>query len=192
MSEMQGRGYLVGATADFMKNRLGEDEWARFCSSASPAFQQALVEGFEPAAWYPISLLNELIDGIIRELGDGNEEKARQALFDCGQFAAATASNSFLKMLLKILTPSLFAKKAPTMFRRDFSQGRLDVELGDNSISGRMYDMEELRHVGAFCPGFLAFPLTSMGKKISNVELTDWSLDTPYVDGVGFKISWAA
>lgn len=192
MSGMQGRGYLIGATVDFLRNRLGERKFTEFCASASPGLQEAIAKGFEPAVWYPVSHLNELIDGIIVGLADHDERKVQQALFDCGQYAAATASNTFLKMLLKILTPALFARKAPTMFRRDFSQGRLDVELDDNTLSGRMYDMEELRHVGAFCPGFLAFPLEKMGKKISDVQVVDWSLQRPYVEGVGFKISWEA
>lgn len=189
---MQGRGYLVEATAQFLKDKVGEPAWNEIRRQLSPDLQRQLDRGFEPAGWYSISMFNELIEHLVARVGQNDEEKVKSALFECGQFAATSASNSFLKILLKIMTPTLFVRKAPTMFRRDFTRGRLDLELNDNSVSGRLYEMAELPHVAAYGPGFLAFPLKAMGKEITDVSLTDWGLDKPYVEGVGFTIKWAA
>lgn len=192
MNNMQGRGYLVEATAQFLKDKIGEQAWNEVRRQASPELQRQLDRGFEPAGWYPVSMFNELIEQLVVRVGQNDEEKVKTTLFQCGQFAATSASNSFLKILLKIMTPTLFVRKAPTMFRRDFTMGRMDVEMNDNSLSARLYEMAELPHVAAYSPGFLAFPLNAMGKNVTDVKLTEWGLDKPYVEGGGFTIEWAA
>jgi hypothetical protein len=93
-------------------------------------------------------------------------------------------------MFLRILTPALFAKKLPDVFRRDFSGGRLEVNVTDHTMTCKMFDMPGFEHAGALCPGFASFPLESMGKKIDKVTVHDWSLARPNVNGTWYELSW--
>lgn len=191
MSEMQGRGYLVTSAAEFLKKRLGDGGWESARRGLSSELVGALDKGLKPAGWYPIGYYNEMTNSVIQTVGKGDGEAGKRALFELGNYTASTASNSFLKIFLKILTPSLFAKKLPELFRRDFTSGRLEVELSDGSISGRMFDMPDFENGAPLCPGFASFPLETMGKKIGKLTVRDWSLTSRGVDGAGFELTWS-
>jgi hypothetical protein len=190
MSDFQTRGYLIATTARFFRDGVGDKEWERIRAGFSTPLQQVLAGSMKPAAWYPISIMNELNRGIAATIGRGDDETARDAFFRCGKFSAREATNSFLKMFLKILTPALFAKKLPDVFKRDFTSGRLEVEVKDHTLTCRMYEMPGFEHGGALCPGFASFPLESMGKSIEKVKVHDWSLAAPNVDGTWFELTW--
>jgi hypothetical protein len=190
MSDLKTRGYLITSAVKFIQEDVGDKAWPRIQSGFSAPLQQTLSGTIKPAEWYPISLLNELTRAITTSIGRGEDERARDALFRYGKSTATEATNSFLKIFLKILTPSLFAKKLPEVFRRDFSGGRLIVEVKDRTISCRMYDLPGFEHGGPLGSGFAAFPIEAMGKTIEKVTVQDWSLSAPNVDGTRFELTW--
>lgn len=191
MSELRGRGYLIAHSGSYLREKAGKAEWQRIEGQLSPELKRLLEGKVEHAGWYPISLLNELTRHLTATVGRGDDETAREALYQCGRYVAAEATNTFLKIFLKVLTPSVFVRKLPDVFRRDFTAGRLESELNGKTLTCRYYDLTELEHIAALGPGFAATALEAMGKKVKGVVLHDWSLEAPSVDGARFELTWA-
>jgi len=190
MAELQGRGYLIAHCATYLKDKAGKDEWSKIHSQFSPELRQSLASEIKHAGWYPVAQLNEISKHIAASLGKNQDEASRKQFYECGRYCAAEATNTFLKMFLKLLSPALFVKKLPDVFQRDFSQGRLVANLNGNTLTCKYYDLTGFDHCPAYGPGFAAAALESMGKKINDVTLQDWSLSKPSVDGAGFTLIW--
>lgn len=190
MEELQGRGYLIAHTAGFLREKVSKSDWAGIEGQLSPELKRHLSGKIEHAGWYPISLLNELTRQLTKTLGHNDTEASREALFQCGKYVAAEATNTFLKIFLKILTPNIFVKKLPDVFKRDFTSGRLVSDLSGSTLSCRYYELPNFEHIGALGPGFTATALETMGKQVQKIVLHDWSLEAPCVEGAGFELTW--
>jgi hypothetical protein len=173
-----------------LRDTLGHDGWSRASAELSRELQELMRRDIKHAGWYPITHVSELTRAVASNVGMNENDRARDALFTCGKYVAAEAANTFLKMLLKMLSPGLFVKKLPDIFRRDFSAGRLTAELSGRRIRCRHYDLHGFHHIGVLSAGFMATALEGMGKTIENLEFFDWGLDQPYVDGTGFDVTW--
>jgi hypothetical protein len=181
---------LITLTIAFLRETLGPEGWSRVSTGLSPELQDVMRREIKHAGWYPIAHVSELTRTVARNVGMSENDRARDALFTCGKYVAAEAANTFLKMLLKMLSPGLFVKKLPDIFRRDFSAGRMTAELSGRRIRCRHYDLHGFDHIGVLSAGFMATALQGMGKTVENIEWLDWALDRPYVDGTGFEVTW--
>jgi hypothetical protein len=191
MAELQLRGYLIAHTAEFIRERLGASEWASVLSTLSPELQGVLSSQVKHGGWYAMSHLTELNRVTTSIVCKGDSARAQQALHDCGRYVAGEATNTFLKMLLKMLTPNLFAKKLPDVFRRDFSSGRLESTLSGRTLTCRYYELPGFEHCAPLSSGFAAKAFEGMGKKIEQFRIKDWSLEQPTVDGTSFELTWS-
>ena len=189
-NDLQTRGYLIKFSAKYLADQLGSDRWTQLSAKFSPDLQRLLQSDIEHAGWYPIAQLSELMRAIVTELGDNDNERSKQALYECGRYVSSEAVSTFLKLFLKMLTPNIFAKKLPTLLRRDFTRGRATVEVEGKTIRCREYDMHGFDHSAVCAAGFVATALENLGKKVVGMKMTDWSVDQPYVDGVMFEITW--
>jgi hypothetical protein len=190
MSELQARGYIVANSITFLRDNVPKDEWKRITTAWSPELQQLVGANVKPADWYPVSQVTEINRSIVSSLGKGEDEPARQALHKCGKFIAAEATNTFLKLFLKLLTPSLLIKKLPDIFKRDFSQGRLTAESKGQVLTCACYDLPGYEHIIVTASGFIATAMENMGKTVDNIKVNNWSLQNPCIDGASFELTW--
>src|ERR1041385_2186448 len=146
MTELQGRGYLLAHCANYLRDNVSPDEWKRIQSGFSPELQQLLAGKVKHAEWYRISLLNEITGQIVDVVGKRNDDRSREALHICGRYVAREATNTFLKLLMKLLNPGIFAKKLPDIFSRDFSSGRMTVEMNGRTLTARIFDAPGFNH----------------------------------------------
>jgi hypothetical protein len=147
----------------------------------------------KPAEWYPRSYSVAVLNAIASHHG-GDEEAAKNDLKRCGTFIANEATNTFLKLLMKILTPKLFFKKLPEFWARDQKGGHFEVDVDSgtaNSLELRLCDVEGFDHIAAISLGFISFGLTAMGKQNVNVEQQGWSLARPGPKEIIFQVSWS-
>lgn len=133
-----------------------------------------------------VELLNS-----VAALGRGDDANARDSLIDAGRYVAGEASTTFLRLILRVLTPNLFAKKVPSVWQRDFSRGRAEAEISDKRLVFRMFGISEMDHIPCTAPGFISFAMESMGKSIKSVSVHNWSLQEPCRDGAYFELEWA-
>jgi hypothetical protein len=120
----------------------------------------------------------------------GDEALARELLIEAGQSISKTAANTFLRLLMKMLTPTVFAKKMPDFWRRDSTMGTLEVEIEDQRLTVYMVDMDSFDHVACTTAGFVKNAFEGMGKKIVKIETPDWSFATPYVPRSKLILTW--
>ena len=189
MTEINARGYILATTIGYLQETAGQERAGRILAGLSPELRQAITK-VAPAAWYPISLLAEANRAIVEHLAENNEERARDLLLDCGRYMGHEASNTFLRIFMRMLTPTLFAKKLPTVWKRDFTGGRLELDVTDGRLVCRIFEAHGHDHIGPVSAGWLGFALKAMGKPVEKTIMHDWSLANPNVDGVGFELVW--
>jgi hypothetical protein len=188
MNNAEVRGYTVIKTAEYLRQLVGEQEAKRLFNTFSPALQHALGTA-TPAGWQPAVVSSELLRAVAGT-AKGNEEKAKQELVSCGKFLAAEATNTFLKLLMKVLTPGMFAKKLPSLWSRDSSHGKFEVDVFDDRISCRMLEMEHYEHITPISVGYVSFALEAMRKNITTWNMKGWSLTTPAPSESTFELYW--
>jgi hypothetical protein len=183
------RGYMVLNAASFLKKQLGERE-AKAVFDTFPADVRAAIDTAKPADWVPISAFSHITRAIASR-AKGDEAKAQDLLVTCGLYMAEEASNTFLKLLLRMITPGLFIKKIPDIWSRDCSRGKLvPDELTSDRLVVRTMDMEGFDHVVCTAAGFVTFVLKTMGKSVQKTTIHGWSLNNPCQSGAAFEISW--
>lgn len=189
MSESKARGYILATTVGYLQEQAGEEKARRVLAGLSPELQNT-INNVAPAGWYPISLLSELNRALVESLTPKDEDAARELLLNCGRYMGREASNTFLKLLMRMLTPTLFAKKLPDVWKRDFTAGRLEIDVTDGRLLCRIFDAKGHDHIGPISAGYIEFGLKAMGKTIEKTTLHKWSLSEPNADGVWVEFFW--
>jgi len=188
MSAIQMRGYVPLSAAVYLRGAAGEQAAQQLLGSMSPQARRAL-ETATQASWCPAGDVAEVFQ-VIASLGKGNEDQARMHLVECGKHAAREASNTFLRLLMKLLTPAMFAKKLPELWGRDCTGGRITVQLHEDRIVNHLLDMDGFDHIAPVAVGYVMFALEAMGKSITKSTLHGWSLAQPSASDSWFEVSW--
>jgi hypothetical protein len=185
------RGYSLKQTAKYIDSKF-EPEARRRVQETLPAAVRGAIPTYEPAEWYPRDHSAALFRGIasIRN----SEEASYQDLVGCGEFIASEATNTFLKLLMRIMSPTLFAKKIPEFWKRDQRGGyfEADVSKADEAlILMKLADVEGYDHIGIVSIGWILFGMNALGKKDVKVKQRGWSLDRPGPREVEYEITWS-
>ena len=189
MTELSARGYILATTVGYLRETAGPEKAEQIIAGLSPQLREA-IKTVSPATWYPVPLLAELNRAMVAALAGTDDAKARELLEGCGRYMGHEASNTFLRLFMRMLTPGLFAKKLPDIWKRDFTGGRLDIEVTDGSLTCTIYDTHGHDHIGPISAGWIGFALKAMGKSIEKVNLQKWSLANPNPNGVVIEYYW--
>ena len=188
MRPIQMRGYVLLSAAAYLRQSAGEQKAKQVLGDLSPRVHTALGSA-KQASWCAAEDLAEVYRAIA-DLSKGDEDRARESLIDCGKYTAREASNTFLRLLMKVLTPGMFAKKLPDLWARDCTGGKIEVELHEDRISNRLVDMEGFDHIAPVAVGYVRFALEAMGKSVTKSVLHGWSLATPGPATCSFDTYW--
>jgi hypothetical protein len=158
--------------------------------AALPEPLKAALRDLKPADWYP----REHCVALHRSIASATKEPdaAYEALVSCGEFMAAEATNTYLQLVMRLITPSLFCKKVPKFWARDHSAGEFSVESADSDgkrIQARLSNVEGFDHVGASAVGFLRFGMKAVGAT-ATIRQTGWSLQNPAPAEIRYEITW--
>lgn len=148
----------------------------------------AFVNKFE---WYPC----EDAAAVFRAIAEHHAKedgKVELALEGVGREIAETASTTSLRLLFRLMTPSLFAKKASDLWER-YSCGRLAVssfDAGTHRMSVSLEDVEEFDFVGLVAAGFVLFALEAVGCEQPRASFA-FDAARPAPDSVDYELTWA-
>jgi len=182
------RGYMYITAVDYLRQTLGEQEGKRVISGFSPQARH-LLETLKPADWCPVSVFSEVTQALANAGGGG--EKSKDLLVKCGTHMAMEATNTFLKLFMKMMSPQLLVKKIPDLWKRDCTGGKLAVEeLTEQSVRFGASGMQGFSHAVCTAAGFVAFGVGAIGKKVDTVTIRGWSPDKPFEDGASFELAW--
>jgi hypothetical protein len=179
------KGYLTVATGRFI---AGD---AELRGRVPPELLATIAEqetSIKPRQWYPRHDLMALW----RAIAAGSDDAAAyRDLVRCGESIANYATGTFLKLLLKVLTPAMFARKFPDLWKHDHDGGSIvNDTVTDNSLRVTIKDIEGFDHVSATAPGFISFALKSIGLKNVTTRSPNWSLATPGPRDAIVEVSW--
>lgn len=187
------RGYTVKQTVDFIKSGYFEPDVSRRIMDGLPPEIVLALPSLKPAEWYPREYLMAMLKGIAAV--KSHDVGSYQDLVAYGNYVATEATNTFLKLLLKMLTPTLFAKKVPEFWQRDHrGSGHFEVDVqraNEGIIAMRLVGIGGFDHIGVAAIGFISCGLKTMGKKDVQVKQSGWSMATPSPDEVNYEVTWS-
>jgi hypothetical protein len=188
MEPFKSRGYMLTTTLKYLREGLPADRSAAALALVKPETLR-LVETAKAAEWYPAEYQVDMYNAVI-EAAKRDPVLAEEDLVNVGRFGANEAINSFLKLLMKVLTPTLFAKKLPSLYERDNSKGKVTVEVEDDRFVCHIDDCKGCAHLAPVSVGWSSFALGAMGKKLSRRTIHGWSLDDPDSGKIRFELHW--
>ena len=186
------RGYILKQTVSFIESDYFQPQARQtILESLTPEVANAL-PAIKPAEWYTRDYLMDMLRGIarIKNTDDGVYED----LVAYGTYVSTEATNTFLKLMLKMLTPTLFAKKIPDVWQRDHrNSGTFEVDVqhaNEGLIKLRLVGAGGFEHVGITSIGFISSAMKIMGKKDIRMTQKGWSLATPGPDRIDYELRW--
>jgi hypothetical protein len=179
------KGYLTVATGRFI---TGD---AALCARVPPELLVTIAEhekSIKAQQWYT----RHDVIVLWRAIAAGSDEAtAYSDLVRCGESIANYATSTFLKLLLKVLTPGMFARKFPDLWSHDHKGGRVEPDrIDDTGMRITIRDIEGFEHVSAVSAGFTTFALKSIGLKNVVTRSPNWSLTTPGPRDAVIEVSW--
>lgn len=185
------RGYSIKQQLHFLE-QCEPEVLSRWLATVPPDVKSTL-DGLKAAEWYPRKYSVDILRAIAAHHGS-NERATYDAMGHCGTFIAEEATNTFLKLLMKVLTPGLFAKKIPEFWKRDHTGGHFEVNTEGaktGSLELELCDVEGFDHIGAVAIGWMTYGFTAMGKRDVVVTQKGWSLATPGPANIRYHVRWS-
>jgi hypothetical protein len=186
------RGYTVEQTAAFIDSHYDEDTRKKIYASVPSELRDKLGH-LAAAEWYPRDYNVALLRGVAAVRNDN--KGSYDDLVALGRFVAVEATNTFLKLLLKMLTPAMLFKKVPSIWERDTRDcGRYEADfskVAENKVTLRLLGAEGYDHVCITSIGYFESVLGRMGKQDARIEQKGWSLATPSPSEVRIDIAWS-
>jgi hypothetical protein len=186
------RGYSVKQQLNFLQTQYEPGVSERLLSQISGEIREGLTS-VKPAEWYPRQYSVAILRAIASHRGT-DESAVQDDLIRCGTFIATEASNTFLKILMKMLTPALFAKKIPDFWQRDQKGGHFEVDTSntkEGQLRLKLCDVEGFDHIGVIGIGWMSFGLKAMGKDDVVVTQHGWSLGSPGPKDISYEVTWS-
>jgi hypothetical protein len=191
MEPFKSRGYNFATTLRYIREGLPSDRRGRALARISPD-TIAWVEGVvKPADMYPVEKLLEMLDAVV-DAGNNDEAIAQHDLVHCGRFIANEATNTFLRLLMRVLTPELFARKLPSLYSRDHSKGAVRADVSADRLFLTMSDLKGFSYIPPLTIGWVTFTLETMGKKLLSSKVSGWSVATRNVDEATVEFTWSS
>jgi len=148
---------------------------------------------FQGKDWRPRTELTSLWHAIADAVEPREPDAVYAALVRCGEHVGNYATNTFFKLLLKILTPRMFASRFSEFYKRDQVGGEGIVEeVASNRVVLLARGIKGYDHFGPVTSGWASVPFRGMGLKNVKVTCSPWSLEEPGPDEVRFVITWDA
>ncbi len=184
------RGYVLAASLRFVEVSHDEAVQARFRTLLGPE-TRANVPYLDKLKWYPVGLASDVFRAVV-DLHDRDELASRRALLHLGRFLGAAATQSYLRLVSRFLTPALFARKLPEFWARDFVGGDFDVEahIERRVIAFQHRGIGGFDYVSGVWGGFLEHCLELVGVPNPRVETEGFSLQKPGAETALYTVRW--
>ncbi len=157
-----------------------------------PSQLLAEVESFKHAGWYPPEWF-DLVCIAIASLGE-TEAEARRHLIGAGRAIATNAVNTFMKLMLRMLTPGLIIRRLPDLWLRDNAFGELtvvDSRVEEGLVTMELRDAPIVSHLGPVGVGYVGLLFEHILQTDVAIDVEGWSVDQPRSDRLVWKLTWS-
>jgi uncharacterized protein (TIGR02265 family) len=138
--------------------------------------------------WKPMPLVADINDAIYTSRDEPAEGYADMVA--AGKVIADYAAGTYVRLLIKLMTPKILASKWPDIWRKSHNFGEMTCRLeSDHLLRMTLDDVRDYSHVGPCTVGFLTFSLNAMGLPDANVEQLDRQASSSSAR-YEFQITW--
>lgn len=167
--EIQAKGKSIRSIGAYIRT-LDPALIERIEKGMSPEVLRVTYEA-RPDDWYPYEFFKAPYDAIVAAFDDPAE--ARLAVQKVGRFSCEETANSFLRLVLRMMTPSLFARKCAQLLSGDFrgfpgGEPKVVYDLSNEKkgeITIELTNAQNHPYLGASAIGYIEFAFEHMGKK---------------------------
>lgn len=191
-SEKSVRGYIILAPAGFIEHAYDAPTRNAIFDLVAPETRD-LLPRLKDIEWYPREHEVNIYRALATYHQRTGETAVRAAFFALGKATATRAMDSFLKLVMNVMTPQLYARKVPDVWRRDHKCGALEVDDSDiaaNHLVFRFSDMTGYDYMGLGIEGFQSTALVAIGCKDVTCDC-DWSFANPGPETVTAHFRWS-
>lgn len=181
------RGFMLGNAVRFVEETYPPAKRQTIESAYSPELRR-LAGRIERNTWYPLEHLIEVFDGLALVHRDPKE--LGEAVERAGRFLAEEATNTFMRLLLKILTPRLFASKFNEFWKRYHEFGELRYDVSDIDRNVVRFEIEGYDYLHFLASGWIRHVFEALGKSGIRVE-TNVPLGERSVPLMKWEATWS-
>ena len=190
MTDRLTKGFNLEQTVLFVDNAFTASERDQI-HARLPEDLRARLGSLQTGAWYPIADQVAFLDAIVAVVSNPEEgERKARAL---GRHISDAATGTFMRLVLKVLTPKMFLKKAGDIWPRMFSFGVFECDpsaFGDKQAVMTLRDVDGFAHVAAVSAGWMEGVFGAMGFDGVRVQYAPLPGATP-ASGYRFDIAWS-
>lgn len=190
MTDRMVKGFNLEKTAGFIDSHYSHDDRQRIHAQLSPELRGRL-ERVSAGAWYPLRDQVELLHAMASVAADASE--AERNAVELGRHLSRAATGTFMRLLLKVLTPPVFLKKVPDIWPRMFSFGRFESDAS-TFPSGRtvmiIRDVDGFDYVAPVSVGWIESVFEAMGYPSASVKAGPVEGE-PRGSAIRFEIEWS-
>lgn len=181
---------MIHSAASFIEKAYEPATRKQIYDRISPRIRElfAFVNKFD---WYPVEDAVTIFRAIATHHRESDGNVAR-ALEGVGREIAETASTSSLKLLFRLMTPALFAKKAPDLWARNTRCGELSVTSFDaagRTMAITLDDVDGYDFIGLVAAGFMLFALEAVGCAKPRASFA-FDPDRPAPSSIAYELAW--
>jgi len=185
------RGVLVTRTAAFIDRKFDPEQRERIYGQVSSEVRDALPK-IGKNEFYPRGWLSQYLGSIARHYDD--PQRGHDDIVECGLYHGNDATGTFLRLLVKFLTPKVFSRKFPELWAKDFRFGTISSNTDEADARKRIEvmisDVDGFDWFAPLCTGYFKHIFATMGKKSVQVVEKNCPVGTPSVPSLHFTISW--
>lgn len=191
-TESKTRGYSMTAAWAYIDATYDAATKEKIVEQLSPEVRKALGT-YREIDFYPAVHFSEVLRGVGTVVGK-DDAGAEREIEACGSYIARQATNTFLRLLMRVLTPTLFAQKIPSLWSRDNTHGGFEVDLS-GADKGRLIftlkDIKDYPYIAPCAKGWIGFAMKTMGRSRQSMKLSEWSLESPAPNRVPIDLQLA-
>ncbi len=163
MADRLTKGFNLEQTVLFIDQAFSASERDRIYARL-PEQLKGRLGGLRTADWYPIDDQVAFLEAMVAVVSGPEEgERRTRAL---GRFISDAATGTFMRLVLKVLTPNIFLRKAGSIWPRMFSFGIFESDpsgFGDKRAVMILRDVGGFAHVAGVSAGWIEGVFGAMG-----------------------------
>ncbi|HSQ63784.1 MAG TPA: DUF2378 family protein [Polyangiaceae bacterium] len=184
------KGFNVEQTITFIDSHFSAAVRDQIVAQLAPDMREKLPR-VRAGNWYPIGDLVALLTAMAHVAA--SEPEAERTARALGRHLSDAATGTFMRLLLKVMTPPVFLKKMPDIWPRMFSFGSFEVDptgFKDKRASMIMRGVDGFDHVAPVSAGWIEGVHAAMGCGGVDVRYTGLEAE-PRGSAFRFEVKWS-
>lgn len=189
MSERQIKGANLAQIAAFIDQKFSHRDREKIHAQLSPELKSVL-KAIDASAWYPVEYENAIEEAMATVAADRDE--AERNARELGRHLFDQALGTFMRLVLRVLTPAMFLKKTSDIWPRMFSFGSFEADnsqLENGKAVMIMRGVEGCPWMPAVSAGFIEQAMKAMG--YGEVNVVYGPLEGAPEGSFRFVVEWA-